>query len=189
MSGKYLTVQEFAEKAHVSKQAIYDASSRGKKLYPYTIRRNGRKVIRVDALGYYLGNAAEDPETGTETEAAPDPENKMVSLLLERLQVADDQLRAKDQQINAQSEQIKDLTEAVKAAQATQYRLQEQLALLTGDGGFSEGSQADDPQQGAAAPEMATERHPQAAQQQGDATGSPEGSQRGFRAWLRRLLS
>lgn len=190
---------EFAAKAGVSKQAIYDQTRAGKKLYPYIRKINGQKMIRADALNFYLKrDAPEDLEPETETEAAQQPADPMVSLLLERLQAADDQLKAKDQQISAQAEQIKDLTETVKAAQATQYRLQERLALLTGDSGA-------DPRHAAADPETAAESRTEGAQepaadpepqknaprdpQAADPQGSQEPPQGGLFGWLKRLFS
>ena len=71
LNGKYLTVAEFAEKAGVSKQTIYDQMTEGKRLAPYKKKINGKKMIRSDALSYYTSDSERTPET--ETVSSPPP--------------------------------------------------------------------------------------------------------------------
>lgn len=182
MNGKYMTVSEFAEKAGVSKQTIYDQMQDGKRLAPYKRRVNGKKMIRADALSYYIPGAADDPEL--ETEAAPGADNPLVTLLMEQIKTKDDQLRAKDEQIaekdkqlTAKDEQIKSMTDMLQANAALQYRLQDQLARLTGE-------VASAPEQSSPEAEQPTDRQPEATQEQPQVTDQPGG----FRAWFRKFF-
>lgn len=187
MNGKYLTVSEFAEKAGVSKQTIYDQMLDGKRLAPYKRRINGKKMIRADALSYYTVKAADDPEP--ETEAAPGAEDPLVTLLMEQIKTKDDQLRAKDEQIaekdkqlTAKDEQIKSMTDMLQANAALQYRLQDQLARLTGEvASAPEDQTVSEAEKPAERPAEAPERQPGAAAQ------PAEQSPGGFLGWLRRL--
>ena len=139
MNGKYLTVAEFAEKAGVSKQTIYDQMQDGKKLAPYRKRINGKKMLRVDALSYYTIKAAEfaAEDQDQEPDQEPEPESPVVSLLMDQIRVKDEQiaaqfeeLKARAAELAAKDQQIKDLTETVKGQMTLQYRLQEQIAFL-----------------------------------------------------------
>lgn len=182
MNGKYMTVSEFAEKAGVSKQTIYDQMMDGKRLAPYKRRINGKKMIRADALSYYIAGAANDPEP--ETEAAPGADNPLVALLMEQIKTKDDQLRAKDEQIaekdkqlTAKDEQIKSMTDMLQANAALQYRLQDQLARLTGE-------VASTPEETVSEAEKPAERQPETQHEQTQTTDQPTG---GLLGWFRRL--
>ena len=177
-----MTVAEFAEKAGVSKQTIYDQMLDGKRLAPYKRKVNGKKMIRADALSYYIAGASSDPEP--ETEAAPGADNPLVTLLMEQIKTKDDQLRAKDEQIaekdkqlTAKDEQIKSMTDMLQANAALQYRLQDQLARLTGE-------VASAPEDTAPEAEQPAERQPESPQEQ---PRSADQSTGGLLAWLRRL--
>lgn len=53
----YLTVQEFAERAGVSNQAVYERIR--KDLEPYVVKQGGRKMISAEALAFVGNNQAE----------------------------------------------------------------------------------------------------------------------------------
>lgn len=193
LNGKYITVAEFAEKAGVSKQTIYDQMQDGKKLAPYKKRINGKKMLRVDALSYYTIKAAEFAAEEQEPEQAPEPDNPVVSMLMEQIRVKDEQIAAQFEELKtraaelaAKDQQIKDLTETVKGQITLQYRLQDQIALLTGGGGAA-------PEDAAGEPGKAAEPQPEAAAKQPAATESrPEAAEEpgkgGLIGWLRRLM-
>lgn len=202
LNGKYITVAEFAEKAGVSKQTIYDQMQDGKKLAPYRKRINGKKMLRVDALSYYTVKAAEFAAEDQEPEQAPEPDNPVVSMLMDQIRVKDEQiaaqfeeLKARAAELAAKDQQIKDLTETVKGQLTLQYRLQDQITMLTAgtapEGPAAEPEQAPEPQPetGAAAdqsqkPEAAAEQ-PAAAEPQPAAEDPVKG---GFIGWFRRLM-
>lgn len=178
MNKKYLTVSEFAEKAGVSKQTIYDQMSEGKRLAPYRKKISGKLMLRSDALSYYTaGNdAAPEAETETTGHAQDDP---MITILLEQLRVKDQQLAEKDKQLAARDAEIQSLTEAIKATTAVQYRLQDQIKLLTGDNESNPAESTPEAEKPAETPPAAAESH----------TESTDQSTGGFFGWFRKLWS
>lgn len=194
MNGKYLTVAEFAEKAGVSKQTIYDQMQDGKKLAPYRKRINGKKMLRVDALSYYTIKAAEfaAEDQDQEPDQEPEPESPVVSLLMDQIRVKDEQiaaqfeeLKARAAELAAKDQQIKDLTETVKGQMTLQYRLQEQIAFLTGGAGAAPEDAAEDPGK-AAQPQPEETAEPPAAKPQPE-TAAKDPEKGGFIGWFRRF--
>ena len=171
MNGKYLTVLEFAEKADISKQTIYEQMKPGKRLAPYVRKINGRKCIRVDALAFYTSDAA-DPEPEPEAETVKGGGDAVIEILME-------QIRVKDRQIEMQAEQLRDMTEALKASQVMQHALQSQIARLTGE-------TATDGTDNAPEPEKTTEAPPETAQAPVETDTQQRG---GLREWFRRIFS
>ena len=184
MNGKYLTVLEFAEKADISKQTIYEQMKPGKRLAPYVRKINGRKCIRVDALAFYTSDAA-DPEPEPEAETVKGGGDAVIEILME-------QIRVKDRQIEMQAEQLRDMTEALKASQVMQHALQSQIARLTGETATdgtddaSEPETATDGTDNAPEPETATETPPETAQAPVETDTQQRG---GLREWFRRIFS
>lgn len=176
MNKKYLTVSEFAEKAGVSKQTIYDQMSEGKRLAPYRKKISGKLMLRSDALSYYTAGNDAAPETETADQAPDDP---MVSILLEQLRVKDQQLAEKDKQLAARDAEIQSLTEAIKATTAVQYRLQDQIKRLTGDNESNPAESTPEAEKPAEGPSTAAESH----------TESTDQSTGGFFGWFRKLWS
>lgn len=175
MNGKYISVAEFAEKSGVSKQSIYYQLQQGRRLYPYSRRVNGQRMIRIDALSFYTAGAdalgadqGQDPEQQPEAAQAQDP---IVSLLMDQLKVKDEQLKAKDDQLAAKDAQLADLTETVKRQTAMQYSLQKQIALLTGSETAPDGPQDADPADHAP-------QQPETAQRPTEAPGATGGPTR-----------
>ena len=128
MSGKYLTVPEFAAKAGVSKQAIYDQVQPGRRLAPYCKKVNKKRMIRADALSFYTKKDDDDNQ-----EPEPEVADPIVSLLMDQITVKDKQLEAQAADLAAKNEQIKDLTETIRANMTMIYTLQNQVARLTGE--------------------------------------------------------
>ena len=170
-----MTVSEFAEKAGVSKQTIYDQMSEGKRLAPYRKKISGKLMLRSDALSYYTAGNDAAPETETADQA---PDDSMVSVLLEQLRVKDQQLAEKDKQLAARDAEIQSLTEAIKATTAVQYRLQDQIKLL-GDNESNPAESTPEAEKPAETPPAAAESH----------TESTDQSTGGFFGWFRKLWS
>ena len=99
---EYITIAEFAEKAGVSKQAIYQRLNKGLKEYSRVV--DGVKMLDLRALEELYGK---EPEQGIEQEIDKDSkansqENQdIIKALLE-------QLRVKDQQIADLNERLAD---------------------------------------------------------------------------------
>ena len=176
MNKKYMTVSEFAEKAGVSKQTIYDQMSEGKRLAPYRKKISGKLMLRSDALSYYTAGNDAAPETETSDHAQDDP---MITILLEQLRVKDQQLAEKDKQLAARDAEIQSLTEAIKATTAVQYRLQEQIKLLTGDNESNPAESTPEAEKPAETPSTASQ----------GPTESTDQSTGGFFGWFRKLWS
>lgn len=166
MNGNYMTVAEFAAKSGVSKQSIYNQIQEGRRLHPYVRRVNGQKMIRADALSFYVPRTAapedEDPQQGQ-----PEQSDPLVSLLMDQIKAKDEQIRAKDEQLAARDAQITELTDTIKRQAVLQYRLQEQIALLTGTETATDGAEAADQVEH-------TQEQPEAAQRQPEATQTAE---------------
>lgn len=184
MTGKYLTVTEFAEKAGVSTQTVYDQIRPGKRLHPYVRKINGKKHIRMDGLNYYTGRSEDVPEGDPDHNREAGAGDPFIAILQEQLRTKDEQIRAKDEQIKAKDEQIKDLTEAVKAGTALQYRLQEQIALLTGETEQEAQQAASDDTEAQAASQSVTEGSVQQVEQP---QPEPMPERGGLFGWLSRL--
>ena len=178
MNGKYLSVAEFAEKAGVSKQTIYDQMAEGKRLAPYKKKINGKKMIRSDALSYYMADSERTPETTSSPPPAADPDDSLITILREQLKVKDQQLAEKDKQLAARDAEIQSLTEAIKATTAVQYRLQDQLKLLTGD-------DTSNPVESTPEAEKPSEPPSTASQEHSETTGQSTG---GFWGWFRSFI-
>lgn len=181
MNGKYLTVAEFAEKAGVSKQTIYDQMTEGKRLAPYKKKINGKKMIRSDALSYYTSDSERTPETETVSSPPPaaDPDDSLITILREQLKVKDQQLAEKDKQLAARDAEIQSLTEAIKATTAVQYRLQDQIKLLTGDNESNPAESTPEAEKPVETSSTASQGH----------TESSDQSTGGFFGWFRKLWS
>ena len=179
LNGKYISVAEFAEKAGVSKQTIYDQMTEGKRLAPYKKKINGKKMLRSDALSFYTADSSPTPEAEGKGEESPAAEASLVAILTEQLKVKDQQLAEKDKQLAARDAEIQSLTEAIKATTAVQYRLQDQIKLLTGDNESNPVEPTPEAEKPAETPPAAAESH----------TESTDQSTGGFFGWFRKLWS
>lgn len=109
--GEYITIAEFAEKAGVSKQAIYQRLNKGLKEYSRVV--DGVKMLDLRALEKLYGK---EPEQGIEQEI--DKDSKVNS------QENQDVIKALLEQLNVKDQQIADLSarlaEAHKLAEEEQ---------------------------------------------------------------------
>ena len=118
MEQQYLTVKQFAERAGVSTQRIYQLLT--KSLQEFTKVENGTKYISIEGLRVFDKEPLQEVAT-SETELL----RETIETLRQQLTVKDEQLAAKDKQIGdltaallSSQEQHKALTDALTAAQA-----------------------------------------------------------------------
>ncbi len=129
MEQQYLTVKQFAERAGVSTQRIYQLLT--KSLQEFTKVENGTKYISIEGLRVFdkepLQEVAKDLQSDLQEVARPETEllKETIEALRQQLTVKDEQLAAKDKQIGdltaallSSQEQHKALTDALTAAQA-----------------------------------------------------------------------
>lgn len=126
---QYLTVKQFAERAGVSTQRIYQLLT--KSLQEFTKTENGTKYISIEGLRVFdkepVQELAKDLQSDLQGVASPKNEllKETIEALRQQLTVKDEQLAAKDKQIGdltaallSSQEQHKALTDALTAAQA-----------------------------------------------------------------------
>lgn len=129
MEQQYLTVKQFAERAGVSTQRIYQLLT--KSLQEFTKVENGTKYISIEGLRVFdkepLQEVAKDLQSDLQEVATSETEllRETIETLRQQLTVKDEQLAAKDKQIGdltaallSSQEQHKALTDALTAAQA-----------------------------------------------------------------------
>ena len=129
MEQQYLTVKQFAERAGVSTQRIYQLLT--KSLQEFTKIENGKKYIDIEGLSVFeretLQTLASDLQSPLQGVATSETEilREIVEALRQQLTVKDEQLAAKDKQIEhltaallSSQEQHRALTEALTTAQA-----------------------------------------------------------------------
>lgn len=106
---EYISIAEFAERAGVSKQAVYQRLNKSLKAYVKDV--DGRKSIDIRALEdlYCKGGCSkleqvfqgksQGVEQGVEEEKEGQLINKLIDALQEELKIKDEQLNEKDRQI------------------------------------------------------------------------------------------
>ena len=125
---QYLTVKQFAERAGVSTQRIYQLLS--KSLQAFTKVENGTKYISIEGLRVFdkepMQEVAKDLQIGLQEVANPEMEllRETIEALRQQLTVKDEQLATKDAQLSEKDKQLANLTSALRASQ-------EQAAALT----------------------------------------------------------
>ena len=108
----YISVKEFASKAGVSVQAVYQRLD--KDLKQFTKLENGQKAISTAALKLFTLKAINSIKDFKETTVPqPDISSNILIPLLNQLEIKDKQLEEKDRQIAEKDSQIKDLTSAL----------------------------------------------------------------------------
>ena len=107
MEKKYYTVAEFAKKAGISKQAVYQSLE--KKLYKYVKEIDGKKYISRDAFSVF--NSKLIDSTLEKILIQLEEKDGQIALLLE-------QIKFQDEEIKRRSEEIFELTKAFREAQA-----------------------------------------------------------------------
>ena len=135
MDNEYLSIKDFASRAGVSPQAIYQRLN--KDLKPFLETRNGKKVLSVQAL----------PENRIKEKSRIYQSSENKDILINTLL---NQLETKDQQIQA-------LTDALTAEQRLHAEARQQIRLLQGTapGAAQDSTSAQDP-----APDEAEEATP-----------------------------
>ena len=140
---KYLTVKQFAVRAGVSTQRIYQLLT--KSLQEFCKVENGTKYISIEGLRVFdkspLQGVAKDLQRDLQGVASPETEllRETIETLRQQLMIKDEQLAAKDNQIAditsalvSAQEQHKALTDALTTAQALHAgTLQERLTVQT----------------------------------------------------------
>ena len=107
MDKKYYTVAEFAKKAGISKQAVYQ--SLDKKLNKYVKEVDGKKYIARDAFSVF--NSKLIDSTLEKILIQLEEKDRQIALLSE-------QVKFQDEEIKRRSEEILELTKAFREAQA-----------------------------------------------------------------------
>ena len=113
--GEYLTIAEFAERAGVSKQAVYQRLNKGLKEYSRVV--DGVKMLDLRALEELYGK---EPEQGIEQEI--DKDSKVNS------QENQDVIKALLEQLNVKDQQIADLN--ARLAQLLLIEREHQLQMI-----------------------------------------------------------
>lgn len=118
MDQQYLTVKQFAERAGVSTQRVYQLLT--KSLQEFTKTEHGKKYISIEGLRVFEKDSLQEVAS-SETEIL----RETVEVLRRQLAIKDEQLAAKDKQIGdltaallSSQEQHKALTDALTTAQA-----------------------------------------------------------------------
>ena len=108
MNNEYITIKEFAERAGVSTQAIYQRLN--KDLQVYLQVENGKKRLNIAAL--QLFNASELKQVDCKENT-----NLQSEFLIKTLEVLREQLAEKDKQLQAAAEEKAELLARLKDAQ------------------------------------------------------------------------
>ena len=111
-----LTVQQFADAAGISKQAVYKAINN--QLKPFVQLVDGKKMLQRKALQEVYGLSVEQPLTNR------------VNPLNITLQMLQQQLEEKDRQLAAKDLQIKELTDELAKEREHSRGTTDKLALL-----------------------------------------------------------
>lgn len=107
MDKKYYTVAEFAKKAGISKQAVYQSLE--KKLNKYVKEVDGKKYIARDAFSVF--NSKLIDSTLEKILIQLEEKDRQIAILSE-------QVKFQDEEIKRRSEEILELTKAFREAQA-----------------------------------------------------------------------
>ena len=127
----YLSVKDFASRAGVSTQRIYQMLGKELKMYCKII--NKRKCIDADGLRLFEGIPIDLPQKqktenvatkdfakdfATALQPNTDSLNSTMAILEAQLAIKDEQIKAQNEQIKFQNDQIANLSAALQASQA-----------------------------------------------------------------------
>lgn len=122
---EYLTISEFAERAAVSRQTVYN--NLDKKLSKFTVEIDNKKLIEIKGLEVFGVKKDVKVDTGVDKEI----DNNFTSennSFKEVIKVLTEQLREKDKQIERLQEELRRLAELLEQAN----KLQENNQVLIG---------------------------------------------------------
>lgn len=172
---EFITIKEFAQRAGVSHQAIYDRLRKeNDELRKYTKVHNKIKLINIKALALFdsskLAQVAQPMQASMQAtaQALADQKDDIISLLKEQVAVKDKQIEQRDNQIeqlqqdlSASREDLARLaTELAKIADQGQH-LQMKMMLPDGQQTTQQPEAPEDPAASAAAPiDDLTGNHP-----------------------------
>ena len=105
-----LTVQQFADAAGISKQAVYKALNN--KLMPYVQLFDGKKMLNNKALREVYGVEVEQPDNPSLNNQSQ-PMDALIAMLQKELDAKNEQISAQQRQLEAKDRQIEQLTSAL----------------------------------------------------------------------------
>lgn len=105
-----LTVQQFADAAGISKQAVYKALNN--KLMPYVQLVDGKKMLKNKALREIYGVEVEQPDNPSLNNPSQ-PMDALIAMLQKELDAKNEQISAQQKQLEAKDRQIEQLTSAL----------------------------------------------------------------------------
>lgn len=112
--GEYISIKEFAERAGVSTQAIYQRIA--KDLKPYLQVVNGKKALNIEALRLFVASDFKQVDCKENTNLQSDVLIKMLDTLREQLAEKDKQLEAAAQEKAELLARLKDAQQAEQQA-------------------------------------------------------------------------
>ena len=110
-NNEILTVQQFAEAAGISKQAVYKALNN--KLKPFVQLVDGKKMIHSKALTEVYGVAVNQHRGNPEGNQSQ-PLETLIAMLQKELDAKNEQISAQQRQLEAKDEQIRQLNERLR---------------------------------------------------------------------------
>ena len=126
MKNELLTVQEFADVAGISKQAVYKALNN--KLKPFVQLVDGKKMLKNQALREVYGVEVEQPDNPTLNNQSQ-PLETVIAMLQRELEVKNGQIEALQRQNELLTSALENTTSSLQAAQALHAgTMQQQLA-------------------------------------------------------------
>lgn len=126
MKNELLTVQEFADVAGISKQAVYKALNN--KLKPFVQLVDGKKMLKNQALREVYGVEVEQPDNPSLNNPSQ-PLETVIAMLQRELEVKNGQIEALQRQNELLTSALENTTSSLQAAQALHAgTMQQQLA-------------------------------------------------------------
>lgn len=126
--GELLTIKEFAERAGITTQAIYQRIA--KDLKPYLQVVNGKKMLNVEALQLFLASDLKQVDCKENADLQSDILVKMLDTLREQLNEKDRQLQAAAAEKAELLARLKDAQQAEQQAHALHAGTMQQSALI-----------------------------------------------------------
>lgn len=147
MKRNYLSVNDFAEAAGISRQAVYQQID--KKLKKFVKVEQGKKVIDEAALTeiYHIKYEEVDQESQVKIDKLEQENQELIELLKEQIKIKDRQLTEQNKQLEEKDQQIKSILQSLDQAQKLHARAEQDLLELKAESAVAE----PDPEQQTAA--------------------------------------